>query len=90
MNPIVEINETVDVTATFIKVNNRVRVIPSYMVWRDRQVNFTQLGLCHPARHGRQLHYIFDVSDGLNDYSLNFDATTLVWTLVSVIDGSSL
>ena len=90
MNPIVEINETVDVTATFIKVNNRVRVTPSYMVWRGRQVDFTQLGLRHPTRHGRQLHYIFDVSDGLNDYSLNFDTTTLVWTLVSVIDGSSL
>ena len=90
MNPIVEINETVDITATFTKTKNRVRVIPSYMVWRGRQVNFTQLGLCHPARHGRQLHYIFDVSDGLNDYSLDFDTATLTWTLVSVIDGGSL
>lgn len=90
MNPIVEINEAINVTATFIRANNRVHVMPSCMVWRGRQINFTQLGLCHPARHGQRLHYIFDVSDGLNDYSLDFDTTTLVWTLVSVIDGSSL
>ena len=90
MNPIVEINETVDITATFTKTKNRVHVMPSYMDWRGRQVCFTQLGLCHPVHHGGQLHYVFDVSDGLNDYSLDFDTTTLTWTLVSVIDGGSL
>ena len=90
MNPIVEINETVDITATFTKTKNRVHVMPSYMDWRGRQVCFTRLGLCHPVHHGGQLHYVFDVSDGLNDYSLDFDTTTLTWTLVSVIDGGSL
>ena len=90
MSPIVEINETVDITATFTKTKNRVHVMPSYMDWRGRQVCFTQLGLCHPVHHGGQLHYVFDVSDGLNDYSLDFDTTTLTWTLVSVIDGGSL
>ena len=90
MNPIVEINETVDITATFTKTKNRVHVMPSHMDWRGRQVCFTQLGLCHPVHYGGQLHYVFDVSDGLNDYSLDFDTTTLTWTLVSVIDGGSL
>lgn len=90
MNPIVEINETVNVIASFTNVNGRVRVMPARMCWRNRDINFTQLGLCHPVRHGNQLHYVFDVSDGANDYSLDFDATTLIWTLVSMIDGGSL
>lgn len=90
MNPIVEINETVNVIASFTNVNGRVRVMPARMCWRSRDINFAQLGLCHPVRHGNQLHYVFDVSDGANDYSLDFDATTLIWTLVSMIDGGSL
>lgn len=90
MNPIVEINETVNVIASFTNANGRVRVMPARMCWHGRDINFTQLGLCHPVRHGNQLHYVFDVSDGANDYSLDFDATTLIWTLVSMIDGGNL
>ena len=90
MNPIVEINETVNVIASFVSNNRHVQVKPVRMRHHGRDITFTQLGLCHPVRHGSQLHYIFDVSDGANDYTLDFDTTTLVWTLVSMIDGGSL
>ena len=90
MNPIVEINEAVNVIASFVSNNRHVQVKPVRMRHHGRDITFAQLGLCHPVRHGSQLHYIFDVSDGANDYTLDFDTTTLVWTLVSMIDGGSL
>ena len=90
MNPVIEINQAVKVIASFEKKNNAVVAMPLQMFYRGREINFTQLGLCHPVRHGSQLHYVFDVSDGANDYSLDFDTTTLIWTLIAMIDGSNL
>ena len=90
MNPVVEINQVVEVIASFKKKKNSITATPLKMRYHGRDITFTELGLCHPVRHGNQLHYVFDVSDGANDYSLDFDATTLTWTLVAMIDGGSL
>lgn len=90
MNPIIEINQSVNVLASFKLVNNQVKVMPVYMRYQGRDIHFSALGLCHLVRHGSRLHYIFDVSDGVNDYSLDFNTTTLTWTLLTIIDGSSL
>ena len=90
MNPIIEINQSVNVLASFKLVNNQVKVMPICMHYRGRDIRFSTLGLCHPVRHGSRLHYIFDVSDGVNDYSLDFNTTTLTWILLTIIDGSSL
>lgn len=90
MNPIIEINQAVDVIATFRQAGHAVKAMPVQIQWNNRDVKIEQLGLCHPVRHGSRLCYIFDVSDGANDYSLEFDTTTLKWTLISMIDGGSL
>lgn len=90
MNPIIEINEIVDVVAVFRHVKSPTTVQPIRMRYHGRDITFTKLGMCHPVRHGTRLHYVFDVSDGANDYSLDFDTTTLTWTLVAMIDGGSL
>ncbi|MDO4271518.1 MAG: hypothetical protein Q4C83_00845 [Candidatus Saccharibacteria bacterium] len=94
MNPVIEINEAVDVIASFRQVTKNkhtaIKAIPLKMLRGGREVIFTKLGLCHPVRHGSQLYYIFNVSDGANDYSLEFDTTTLGWRLISMIDGGNL
>lgn len=90
MNPVTEINENVDVIATFKQKGGKVAVMPSVMRWCGRDIRLTILGLRHPVRHGARLTYIFDMSDGVNDYSLEFDTTRLTWRLVSLIDGGSL
>lgn len=90
MNPVVEINESVDVAAVFRRGSGRIEARPTAMSWRGRDIKFSRLGLCHPVRHGSRLCYIFDVNDGANDYSLEFDTTELSWRLLSLIDGSSL
>lgn len=90
MDPLIKLNQPIDVIASFKRTGNSVKVMPLRMRYGSRDIAFTQLGLCHPVRHGSQLHYIFDVSDGCNDYSLDLDVSTLTWTLVAVIDGGNL
>lgn len=90
MNPIIEVNQPVNVIAQFRQVGQAAKAVPLQFCWNGRNIKVAQLGLCHPVRHGSQLYYIFDVSDGANDYSLEFDTTTLKWTLVNMIDGGSL
>lgn len=96
MNPVTTINQTVDVVASFCAkpaTAHRAATVlarPLKMRWHGREISFRQLGLCHPVYHGRQLVYVFGMSDGANDYSLEFSTTTLQWTLVSIIDGGSL
>ncbi len=34
--------------------------------------------------------HVFDMSDGTNDYRLEFDAERLTWTLVSMIPGGNI
>ncbi len=90
MNPVTEINENIDVIATFKNKNGKIAVMPSVMRWRGRDIKLTQLGLCYPLRRGARLYHIFDMSDGVNDYSLEFDTVGLTWRLISLIDGSNL
>lgn len=89
MNPVVEINKIIDVTVSFRHQSNLSRVMPIQMRYHSRDVRFVQLGLCHTVRHGQTLCYIFDVSDGMDDYSLEFNTTTLTWTLLSIIAGGT-
>ena len=90
MNPVTEINHFVDVIAIFRTKSTRTSVQPLRMRYDGHDITFTKLGLCHPVRHGSRLCYVFNVSDGTNDYSLELDTTTLQWKLLSLIDGSYL
>ena len=90
MNPVIEVNHLVDVVAIFRARRSPTCVQPLRMHYDGRDITFTKLGLCHPVRHGSRLCYVFDVSDGTNDYSLELDTATLRWTLLSLIDGSYL
>lgn len=87
MSPVVEINKIVDVTVSFRRRSSLDRVMPTQMSYHGRDIHFAQLGLCHTVRRGQALCYIFDMSDGLNDYSLEFNTATLAWTLLSIIAG---
>jgi hypothetical protein len=85
----------------FLEINDRVEVItrfkargepagivfPAKMRWKKQEVIFTELGLRHPTTKGRRMVHVFDMSDGANDYRLEFDAEMLTWTLVTIIEG---
>jgi hypothetical protein len=86
MNPVIEINERVDVVTIFYsKANERLLCVPKKMKYKGREIDFISLALRHQTQKGRRMIHVFDVSDGVNDYRLEFDAEHLTWTLISMI-----
>ena len=75
MNDELELNERVEVIATFGSVPRRFRR-PN-----GREIEVSELGLRHPVAKGRRTMHIFDVTDGQADYRLEFDSERLTWRL---------
>lgn len=89
MNNVTPINERVAVVAVY-HINTDVSQIcyPAKMRYRNQEIVFTELGLRHPTAKGKRMLHVFDMSDGSNDYRLEFDAEGLTWTLVATMEGS--
>lgn len=86
MDPTVVINERVDVVVIFRKhADIGAFALPYRMRWRGRDIDLTELGLRHPTVQGKRMIHVFHMSDGANDYRLEFDAEVLVWTLVAMM-----
>lgn len=62
-------------------------IIPAKMRWKNQEIIFKELGMRHPTSKGQRMIHVFDMSDGTNDYRLEFDAEMLTWTLKSVLEG---
>jgi hypothetical protein len=88
MDSIVRVNERVEV---IVKYHTGVDVgqlcVPAKMKWRGRIITFSELGMRHPTAKGKRMIHVFDMTDGANDYRLEFDAEGLSWTLVELLEG---
>lgn len=90
MDPTIELNERVDVAVIFKKGGEaHLNCVPSKMRYGASEITFTKLALRHPTAKGRRMIHVFDVSDGVNDYRLEFDAEALTWTLTAMLEGGS-
>jgi len=88
MDPTIQINERVDVIALYRKsADISTLCYPCKMKYRGQDIEFTELAFRHPTEQGKRMIHVFDMSDGSNDYRLEFDAESLIWTLVSMIGG---
>lgn len=88
MDPSYLINEKVEVVAIYRKNCWYSEIcMPHKMRYRNREITFTELGMRHPTQKGRRMIHVFDMSDGVNDYRLEFDAEALTWTLVALLEG---
>lgn len=88
MDPTIAINERVAVIGIFHEAGDVGSIcFPYKMKFRGQEVVFTELGLRHPTSKGQRMIHVFDVSDGVNDYRLEFDAEVLSWTLVAILEG---
>lgn len=88
MEGVTLINKPVSVAVVFTKngdINNLC--LPKKMQYGAKEIEFTELGLRHPTQQGKRMVHVFDMSDGVNDYRLEFDAERLTWLLVSMIPG---
>ena len=88
MDPTIQINERVDViTAFYGSAPERLLSIPKRMRYRNQEIDFTIFGMRHPTAKGRRMIHVFEMSDGVNDYRLEFDAASLTWMLVNMVEG---
>ncbi len=89
MDPYELINERVAVVVTYRVQDSLSVCYPVKMRFRSHDITFTELGLRHPTTKGNRMIHVFDMSDGINDYRLEFDAEALTWTLVSILEGAN-
>lgn len=61
--------------------------VPWKMKYGIHEIVFTKLGMRHSTAKGKRMIHVFDMSDGVNDYRIEFDAERLIWTLVSIVEG---
>lgn len=64
-------------------------IFPAKMRWGKKEIVFSELGLRHPTAKGQRMIHVFDMSDGTNDYRLEFDAEMLTWTLKTILSGDT-
>lgn len=88
MDPTVSINERVEVIALHKKSGDiSTNCLPWKMRYQNRDILFTKLCLRHPTSQGKRMVHVFDMTDGTNDYRLEFDAESLIWTLAAIVEG---
>ncbi len=83
-----KINQRVSIVASYKAKSDTLGVcFPHKMLWNNKEIKFLELGLRHPTHKGERMIHVFDMSDGSNDYRLEFDAERLTWTLLEVMEG---
>lgn len=88
MDPTIHINQMVDIVPIFRAHATELMVcVPWKMKYGIHEIVFTKFGMRHPTVKGKRMVHVFDMSDGANDYRLEFDAERLSWTLVSMVEG---
>jgi hypothetical protein len=89
MDYTIVIEERVDVISRFATSGDPLAICyPARMRFRGQVIEFTELGLRHPTTKGQRMIHVFDMSDGTNDYRLEFDAEGLTWTLIAILPGN--
>lgn len=87
MDQAIQINKEVNIVAFYFKNSaRRLRCFPKRMEYDGKRINFTETGLVHPTQKGQRMIHVFDMTDGVADYRLEFDAQALSWTLVAITD----
>ncbi len=84
MDPVIYINKIVDVVVVFNHKNNPNICMPIRIKYQNKNIDLIELGLRHPTRKGSRSIHIFDMSDGQNDYRLEFDSESLLWKLIAI------
>lgn len=88
MDPTIPINERVDVVLIhYANASERLLCVPYKMKYRNQEIIFTVFGMRHATSKGKRMIHVFEMSDGINDYRLEYDAERLTWMLLSMIEG---
>lgn len=86
MNDETFLDERIEVIVTFGEGLNPCRPL-KFRRPNGREITITEIGLRHPSSKGLRTIHVFDVTDGANDYRLEFDSERLTWHLTRMGDG---
>ena len=75
------LNEKINVIALFKPGRTMCEPI-KFKRANGKEVTITEIGLRHPVKNATQILHIFDVTNGEAVYRLQFNAKTLVWSLI--------
>lgn len=86
MPDIESIDKRIEVLCVFADQGELPQIcVPRKIKYKNRTITFTEFGFRHPTSKGERMIHVFDMTDGLADYRLEFDAERLTWTLVSTM-----
>lgn len=82
------VNQRVEVIVAFRRgVDSSLLCFPAKMKYKNQLIEFSELGFKHPTYEGKKMIHVFEMSDGINDYRLEFDAESLIWILTAITWG---
>jgi len=79
----VTVDENIRVGVAF----DKRKVVPMWFMWRDRYYRVKSVAYAWDTSQGVSTLHHYSVTDGINMYELQFNATTLDWTLGQVCAG---
>ncbi|MFN8014999.1 MAG: hypothetical protein U0R17_00115 [Acidimicrobiia bacterium] len=79
------LDERIEVLCVFGDGNTKNNCMPRKIKHKGRVIEFNELGFRHPTSKGERMIHVFDMTDSLADYRIEFDAESLTWTLISKI-----
>ncbi|HMS24384.1 MAG TPA: hypothetical protein PKB15_01630 [Acidimicrobiia bacterium] len=86
MPDIESVGERIEVMCVFADSGDMQQIcVPRKIKHKGRTIEFTEFGFRHPTSQGNRMIHVFDMTDGLADYRIEFDAESLTWTLVSTM-----
>lgn len=80
MNDEILLREPVDVVALFRPGRTMCEPVRFRRI-NGREIMVDEIGLRHPTYRGKRTVHVFDVTDGMSDYRLEFDSERLTWHL---------
>ena len=79
----VTIAREVNVPELYFKDDGRLKTYPRRMEYEGREYTFMD-GLRYLVHRGQQMIQVFDMTDGVRDFRLQFDDARHAWTLVDM------
>lgn len=77
-------NKEVSVNSLTFKGKGKLRSFPKQITIDAEEVTFVETGMHYILQKGQSIVQLFDMSDGRQNYRLQFDSSNFTWTLLKV------
>lgn len=78
------INKPVQVNAVSFSGKGKFRTFPKQITIDTEEITFVETGMRYLLQKGQSIVQLFDMSDGHQNYRLQFDSKDFSWTLLNV------